>query len=303
VWGHDVRVACGAAVLVPWLAFPACRSQQSSGGPAKPASATPVRSSAAASPRVLDAGSDDAKRDAPLDAASDGLAPLAADSELIPLEVEGFRDAVVSLPIGATTPRPVVIALHGNYDRPEWQCEVWRSLVGSKAFVACPRGIPRADAPKSEDRWTYGATAKTEAECLAVLDALKQKYPEHASIERVVFSGFSLGAIQGRTIVSKHAARFRRVVLTEGGYEAWSLGLAKKWASGGVERVLFACGQTACTFGARAAARVAERGGITVRVASGGNVGHTYDGKVAAAIADEWAWLVAAEPMWDVVAD
>jgi predicted esterase len=222
---------------------------------------------------------------------------------MMPLPVEGFRDAVVSLPLGTTARRPVVIALHGNYDRPEWQCEVWRSLVGSRAFVLCPRGIPRGDVPKSEDRWTYGAIAKTEAECLAALDALKARYPARAETSRVVFAGFSLGAIQGRSIVLHHADRFGRVVLTEGGTAGWSVGLAKKWSAGGVERLLFACGQTACSFGARAAAKVAERGGITVRVASGGNVGHTYDGKVAAAISEQWAWLVEGEGMWDVAAD
>src|SRR5207302_3502336 len=49
------------------------------------------------------------------------LAPLTGISELTALVVPGYRDAIVSVPLGAFARRPVVLALHGNYERPEWQ--------------------------------------------------------------------------------------------------------------------------------------------------------------------------------------
>src|SRR5262245_46047148 len=54
------------------------------------------------------------------------LAPLELDPWILPLPVEGFADAVVSIPWGATGRRPVVVAAHGYDDRPEGQCDVWR---------------------------------------------------------------------------------------------------------------------------------------------------------------------------------
>src|SRR5262245_33853722 len=56
-------------------------------------------------------------------------AVLTAAEPFVDLPVEGHGAAVVSLPRGARDKRPVVIATHGNYDRPEWQCEVWREIV------------------------------------------------------------------------------------------------------------------------------------------------------------------------------
>lgn len=220
------------------------------------------------------------------------LAPLRAERAIVALPVEGFREAMVSLPLGATSKRPVVVALHGNYDRPEWQCEVWREITGGHPFVLCPRGIPRAGAPKSEDRWEYGGLDKTEKELFAGLEALAKRYPDYVDDGPVLFTGFSLGAILGKHVLKKHGARFPRAVLIEGGYEAWSIGMAKQYAQGGGERVLFACGQHACKQAATNAARVLGKAELDARVASAGNVGHTYDGRVADAISENFDWLI-----------
>src|SRR5437868_13039508 len=101
-----------------------------------------------------------------------GLPPLAASSELVQLIVPDHRDAMVSVPVGATERRPLVLALHGNYDRPEWQCSVWRETMKGYPFVLCPRGVPRRDAPASADRWTYGKPADVRHEIEAALGAL-----------------------------------------------------------------------------------------------------------------------------------
>src|SRR5688572_30141671 len=95
------------------------------------------------------------------------LPPALSGEPLQELLVPGFGAAVVSVPVGTRTPRPVVLALHGNYDRPEWQCEVWRDITGGFPWVLCPRGVPRGDAPKSADRWTYTTAAKVTEEVRA----------------------------------------------------------------------------------------------------------------------------------------
>ena len=63
--------------------------------------------------------------------------PPPLDGErLIALEVPGFASAVVSVPLGARAPRPILVATHGNFDRPEWQCMVWGEIVGARSCTA-----------------------------------------------------------------------------------------------------------------------------------------------------------------------
>lgn len=224
-------------------------------------------------------------------------APLDADGELVSLPVAGFRDAVVSLPLGATTKKPVVLALHGNFDRPEWQCEVWRGIVQNTAFVLCPRGIPRADAA-GLDRWEYGSRKKTVAELEAALAALAERYAEYVDPGPVVFTGFSLGAILGVSIVQSDPKRFARAVLTEGGQRGWSRATAKAFKEGGGERVLFACGQGGCVQNSKTLVALLEKAGLSARVANGGKAGHTYDGSVARAITENWPWLIEDDERW-----
>ena len=226
------------------------------------------------------------------------LPPLLAEGELVPLAVAGFRDAVVSVPLGATSPRPVVLALHGNFDRPEWQCDVWRGVTRGRAFVVCPRGIPRPDAPRSLDRWTYGKGTDVRAEVEAALAALRTRFEGYVAANPLLYTGFSLGAIHGVGIVAGDANRYPRAVLVEGGHEGWTAARAKSYAAAGGKRVLFACGQRACKNDAAAAQKRLEREGIEVKVVFGGEVGHTYDGPVAAEVGREWSWLVGDDPRW-----
>ena len=53
---------------------------------------------------------------------------------------EKTRYGMVTVPLGAREPRPLVVALHGGSDRPEWACSAWRSISEGHAFVVCPRG-------------------------------------------------------------------------------------------------------------------------------------------------------------------
>lgn len=199
---------------------------------------------------------------------------------------------MVSIPSGAREPRPVVVALHGNFDRPEWQCQVWRGIIERRAFVLCPRGVPRNDVPKHLDRWEYAGDKKTAAELDAALLALAARYPDHVAQGPVVFTGFSLGAILGTRIVQRQADKYPRVVLIEGGEKGWSSATARQFAEKGGLKVLFVCAQGGCKHKAAGPVRALEKAGVGARVAYAGNLGHTYDGKVAETVAAEWPWLV-----------
>jgi pimeloyl-ACP methyl ester carboxylesterase len=70
------------------------------------------------------------------------MAPLAAPTPTVALTVTGFGTSVVSLPSGTTRATPVLVAVLGIGDSPEEQCTAWRDIVGTRAFVLCPRGSP-----------------------------------------------------------------------------------------------------------------------------------------------------------------
>jgi predicted esterase len=212
--------------------------------------------------------------------------------------VEGFQPAVVSLPLAPRAAYPVAVALHGNFDRPEWQCEVFRPVIGPNGFLVCPRGAPRRDVPKQMDRWEYWSGAAMLREIDAALVALGRRYGDRVDPGPIVFIGFSLGAIYGAPIVQKAPARFPRAVLVEGGHGAWTAANAKRYAAGGGLRVLLACGQATCLSKAARLVPALERAGLPARSGGSKTAGHTYDGAVAAAVKDAWPWLVEGDARW-----
>ena len=226
------------------------------------------------------------------------LPVLDAPADFVTLIVEGHADAVVSLPHAATSKRPVLVALHGNYDRPEWQCQVWRKIIRASAFVLCPRGMRRPGVPRALDRWTYAAQSTVEKELLAGLEALKAQYPRYVDASDVVYTGFSLGAILGRSILNKHAKLFTRGILVEGGYRGWSRGFVKRYADGGGKKIMLVCAQTSCRHAARQASRAFKGSAVQVKVVFAGQLGHTYDGPVASAIGEALPWLLGADARW-----
>jgi poly(3-hydroxybutyrate) depolymerase len=212
--------------------------------------------------------------------------------------VEGYREASLHVPRGAVNPRPVLVALHGNFDRPEWQCDVWRGITRGYPFILCPRGIPRRDAPANLDRWEYGNADTMERELEAGLAALSARYGAHVDPGPVIYTGFSLGGIMGVRVLRRKSGRFPIAVLTEGGFESWTPAFARSFKEGGGQRILFACGQVDCMLRSKTSVAALTKAGVEAKTVSGGKVGHRYDGPVADAIAAEWAWLVASDPRW-----
>jgi poly(3-hydroxybutyrate) depolymerase len=220
--------------------------------------------------------------------------PPLAGPPFVALPVEGFGDAVVSVPVGAKTPRALALALHGNFDRPEWQCDVWRRITRGEVFVLCPRGVPRKDVPKEMDRWEWSSQAKTKAELVAAVAALRARYPEHVRAGRVVFTGFSLGAILGAGLIQAPELDVGAAVLVEGGYRGWTLGKVKALAPR-VRHVLFACGQTDCRNAYRyELGPLFERAALSSSVVADVKAGHTYDDPLAALVQGEWARILSA---------
>ncbi len=215
------------------------------------------------------------------------------------LPVKGFGDAVVSLPLGTRDPRPIVLATHGNYDTPEWQCQVWRDIVGNDAFVLCPRGAARGDSPSPSDtRYQYVSNQHMEKEIDAGVEALRAAYPGYADDGPLLFTGFSQGAIMGASIMARRPDRYPRAVLIEGGQRAWYAASAKAFSEGGGQRILFACGQWDCNRQSLDAGRVLQRHGVASQVVFRKGEGHTYGSGVAEEIVTAFDWVVEGDERW-----
>ena len=233
-------------------------------------------------------------------ATSSGLAPLAASSASLSLPVPGHGDAVVVLPLGTTRPRPIVVALHGLWDRPDWQCGAWGAIFHGRAFVLCPRGIPSKQATSDDPRLTYTHAEAMAAEVDDAIVALRAAYPDYVDPGSITYTGFSLGAIYGVPTVAAAPKKFPRVILVEGGHEAWTPERARAFATHGGERIVFLCGSDDCPIAAgRAMRRLAAAGMTDVRLHTLKGAGHTYGGSVFDDARADIEWAIAGDPRFD----
>jgi predicted esterase len=223
-------------------------------------------------------------------------------SEFTELAVPGHNAAIVSLPRGATRPRPLIVAAHGAGDRAEWHCELWRRIVGDGAFVLCPQGrrtderVPHADAS-----YFYPHHFALDKEVEAAVRALGERYRELVDAKSAVYTGFSQGAIHGSQVIVLHPDRFPRAALVEGGngfFNEWSPYAARRFAKGGGQRVLFGCGSPACVRTAEKCAGYLRKTGVEARVAHAEGAGHSYGPPMEDELRENFEWLVAGDPRW-----
>jgi hypothetical protein len=212
-----------------------------------------------------------------------------------PLTVEGFHPAEHVVPDAAHPgPRPVVVILHGNFDRPEWNCESWTPIVAGRAFILCPRGVPRRDAP-GMDRWEYAGRPALLREVAAGRAALAARYPGRVGEGPDVWVGFSLGAIHLAPLSRGSPTTYSRIVLVEGGLDDWTRQNLQRWVRAGGRKIGFVCGREGCRRRADRLAEVLERAGGGGRVAFA-NIGHNFHGPIIAPTKVVFDWLVADDP-------
>jgi pimeloyl-ACP methyl ester carboxylesterase len=246
------------------------------------------------------------------------LPPLSSPAATATLSVPGAGDAVVAIPVGITRPAPVVVAVLGNGDTPESQCAVWRELVGARAFVLCPRGVPYwlpdepdagadaeadARAPVSPPALRQVGFYPSDVDALARevgagLASLRGRWGDYVAAEGVVYAGFSRGAFLGASLVAREPGRFKRAILIEGGQTPWNDETASRFAAGGGERVLFVCGQPSCVDEAKPAAALLGSRKVDTRVVQGQGEGHGYKHQVKDELQRSLGWITEGDPLW-----
>jgi len=217
------------------------------------------------------------------------LAPAPAHAQTA-LDVDGYHPAAFVAPDGEG-PRPVVVALHGNFDRPEWMCARLAPIVAGRAFILCPRGEARADAP-GQDRWQLPVAARLRREIAAGRAALVARHPGRVADGPDVYVGFSQGAHRISRMALADPARFPRVQLIEGGASFWR-GPTRYARHGG--RVALVCAMRWCEQRGRRAAEALNRGRAEARLERRDGAHHDFD-VMEPAIRETFEWLVADDP-------
>jgi predicted esterase len=239
--------------------------------------------------------------------AADNRTPAASPREahepFVELSVPGHDTAVVSLPRDISRRRPLLVAAHGAWDRPEPHCQLWRRITGARGFILCPRGQrTNAHTPREHAAYFYPHHFALAREVLAASEALASRYPQELDASAAVWAGFSQGAIHGALVIVLHPKLFPRAALVEGGngfFNEWSPFAARKYAQGGGERVLFGCGSPYCVRTAERCAGYLEAKDVETLVAHAQGAGHSYGGAMEQQLSQHFDWLVAGDPRWN----
>ncbi len=260
------------------------------GCPSRTDAPAPVPSSSA----TVASGAATAESPAPAAASSASpLPPLEAESWLVTLPAPPEAPALVSVPLGAREPRPIVVGVHGAGDRPEWACGGYRGALDAFPFVVCPAGVPCGGG-----KLCTAAPAELARRIDAAISALRERFGAHVAPGPLVLVGFSLGAIHGAELLWTRGAEFPRALLLEGGERELTPALARGFVAEGGERVLLLCAADDCAGRFGPAASALERAGAQVRVVAAGTHRHNLDGAMVAAVSRAWPWLVEGLPGW-----
>jgi len=264
--------------------------------PADPSPPLAVLDGGTAGNDAGDAG-DTGKAAEATDAGDAGLhAPLGGYPEQLELVDGDDKLGVVSVPLGAREPRPLMIALHGGSEKIEHACAAWREVTEAYAFVVCPHGWGG-----DEQRLGWRNAADTTRRITRAVDAAKKTFG--AWIEEtptIVLAGFSMGAVQVALVARSQPQTYRRIVIGDSAHKpASALAFASAWVKGGGERALFLCTTSGCEPSMRAAAKNVAREKAKARLNIAPTQKHGLSEPVVQSVKRDSPWLVEGAEGWE----
>ncbi len=280
-WGMRLR----HSLLLVWL-LPGCQCDP----PAETTSPAPsVSATSSAKLTEQPLGRPLAARPAP-PIPKRGLAPLAGPAQ-VKLSLEGGAGSL-QVPVGTQRAQPLLVVLGGGPSA----CAEWRKLLQT-AFVLCldaPEPKPAAkqggvgdqapelvDAGAQSSELTTRVEAGLRAQVKQAVRQLGERFGEHLG-PRGGLVGHGVGAHAAANLMRETPALFPRGVLVDGGAEVFSGAVARAFAAGGGESVLFSCDD--CS--AEKAVAALSREGVAAWRAPAFQVNSAAD------------WLTRGDPWW-----
>jgi poly(3-hydroxybutyrate) depolymerase len=238
----------------------------------------------------------DAHDASPVDASpADARAPLGGVPWQIDLIDGTTKLGCVSVPLGAREPRPIMIALHGGSDRPEWACSAWRGITNAYPFIVCPRGVGANDAALA-----WSSPADTKQRVARAIAATKTMFEGWIREAPIVLAGFSMGATQAALLAKSEPRTYARIALAESAYAPEPvMTFAPAWAAGGAERAIFLCTTLGCEAPYRSAARNVASHHVPARLNIAGTTEHGMWDVVVRSMRRDWPWLVERAAGWE----
>ncbi len=228
----------------------------------------------------------------------DAVAPasLAGYPEQLELLDGDDKLGVVSVPLGAREPRPLMIALHGGSEKVEHACAAWREITEAYAFIVCPHGWGG-----DELRLGWRNAADTNRRISRAVEATRKTFGAWIQeTPTIVLAGFSMGAVQVALVASRQPQTYRRIVIGDSAHRPGSaLTFAPAWVKGGGERALFLCTTSGCEPSMRAAAKKVEREKAKARLNIAPTQKHGLSEPVVQSVRRDWPWLVEGAEGWE----
>jgi dienelactone hydrolase len=220
---------------------------------------------------------------------------LAGFPELMDLREGSEMLGVVSVPLGAREPRPIMVALHGGSDRPERACPAWRIAAEAYPFVVCPHGWGGDEA-----RLAWHSVADSKERIARAIAFVKKTFGAWVKdTATIVLAGFSMGASQVALIAESEPETYRRIVIGDAAYDpAPVLGFSRAWSAGGGERAMLMCTTSGCEPSMRAAAKKIAAQKAARFVVAPTQV-HALSARAANSLRRDWGWLVEGAEGWD----
>lgn len=227
---------------------------------------------------------------------TDEREPLGGFPEQLELLDGDDKVGVVSVPLGAREPRPIMIALHGGSEKPERACPAWRAMTEAYPFVICPRGWGG-----NESRLGWQNASDTDQRIARAIAVTKKTFGSWIEdTGSLVLAGFSMGASQVPLVARRDPQTYRRIVVGDSAHNPLSaLAFAGGWVAGGGERALFLCTTSGCEPSMRAAARKVAREGAAARLNIAPIQVHALSKRAVQSMRRDWAWLVEGAEGWE----
>jgi predicted esterase len=227
-------------------------------------------------------------------AAPDALPPLSNVAWIEPLPMADGNLAYVTPPVGAREPRPLMVAVHGAGDRPEWACGGWRLGASEYPFVVCPQGLKL-----DSQRFAWDSPRTIARRVQAAIDAARARFGPYVADGPTVYAGFSQGATMASTTLLEQRDRFPVVALAEGGYNLLrDQSFLQKLRASGTTCLMIVCGSPACFVTARSVQGGLSQAGIETFTAGDPMSGHNLNQRMQLALRKALPQLTLGLPNW-----
>jgi hypothetical protein len=204
------------------------------------------------------------------------LAPLGGE----PLEhvvLEGRIEAWIGRPVGATTPRPIVVGVHGAGDKAEWSCAEWRATTRGEAWVVCPVGVP--------SKWpgveAWGSAEQIASRADAGVTFVREQFGPYVANGPMIYGGFSQGATLASSAIASRPGQYGTAILVEAGYTPLDENaVMRDLVAGRVTRLVVSCSSMQCRGLSARLERVRTKA-VTMWTNDVGLRGHYFDQPVS----------------------